>query len=373
MTFPGGAGGFNPGNYGLSANGSIPGMEARDQAAVTDQISSEAMEGSSWNGLGGMLIGMILSLIAGGIGAVLNGFGSVLDAIFGTVNDNYVAAMPTINDHTNSITALEAAFDALILQGNATVYTSNNTYTPSDGIVSVEVIIIGAGAGGAAGRWDLVGANRYAGGGGGGGGEVHTVIPAAMFPQTGGHYDPIAITIGAGGSGGVTDAAAGGGGGNTSFGSYLTAGGGQGGWANNIGNSGGGLGGAGMIPGGKGADTPTTGVRGGDSLSAYSLNGGGGGGGPGLYEGADVNTAPQSGGIGGISPGGLPGQPGQAPSSVVATGGGGGGGALTVTSSGGAGAIPAGGGGGGSGSLAGPRGNGGNGARGVLFVIERMN
>lgn len=377
MTFPGYSGGAQPGGWGLSANGSIPGMGSLTQGAVTDRIAGEAMQGSSWPGLGGMLVGMILSLIAGAIGAVLGGFATIVDAIFGTVNDDFVSQLPTINDHSQSITELQAAFNQLILQGNAIVFTSNNTYTPSDGIVSIDVIMLGAGAGGAAGRWDIIAGNRRVGSGGGGGGEVHTTIPASLLPMTGGHFDPISIVIGAGGAGGTGDAQAGTGGGNTSFGSYLTAGGGVGGLSVYTAgaNVGGGGGGAGMIVGGAGGGAGGSGAgenspfAGGNSISGFSLNGGGGGGGGGMGFAGGV---PAAGGIGGISPGGTPGNPGSPPSDVVATGGGGGGGSSSGGSSGAGGAIPAGGGGGGGGDIS-ARGNGGNGARGQLFVIERMS
>lgn len=302
-------------------------------------------------------------------GGVINSFTGAQDIAHLTYND-------VIDDHSASITALQAAFNQLILQGLAIVFTSNNTYTPSDGIVSIEVIIIGAGAGGAAGRWDLITGNQRVGGGGGGGGEVHTVIPASLLPKTGDHFDPISITIGAGGPGGSSDAASGNGGGNTLFGSYLTAGGGQGGVSNG-GGTGGGNGGSGMIPGGDGGnagsvnpDLSVNPTDGGVSTSAYSLNGGGGGGGGGRGVNSTVSA---HGGQGGISPGGTPGTDGTAPSSVVATGGGGGGGSASTSGNGGNGAFPAGGGGGGGGGSASPRGNGGNGGNGILFVIERMS
>ncbi|WP_280317311.1 glycine-rich domain-containing protein [Nocardia wallacei] len=369
MTFPPGAG-YNAGEGQAGADGTIPGLSGRTQASITDMLKTRIESNTHWPDLPGMLINIILALVGGAIAAILGGFANVIDAIFGTVNDDYVRDLPTITDHSNSITELQEVINQLILQGNALVFTSNNTYTPSPGIVSIDLIEIGAGAGGAAGRWDVLGANRRAGGGGGGGGEVHTPIQASLLPTDGsGNFLPIPITIGAGGAGGASDAAPGGGGGNTSFGPYIPAGGGNGGIATNTLGAGGGLGGAGMIIGGKGADVGVQ-NNGGNSISQFTLNGGGGGGGAGLLETA--SGVPSFGGNGGISPGGAPGQPGQPPSDVVATGGGGGGGSLTVTSSGGAGAFPGGGGGGGGGSIGGPRGLGGNGGNGILFIVERM-
>lgn len=373
MTFPPSAG-WNTGEGNASADGSIPGMAGRTQANVTAAKKAQIEANSVWPSLPGMLINTILSLVGGAIAAILGGFASVIDAIFGTVNDDYVRDLPTITDHSNSITEIRAVIESLILQGNALKFTSNNTYTPSPDITSIDVIIIGAGAGGASGRWDVLGSARRAGGGGGGGGEVHAPVPASLLPTDGsGNYLPIAITVGAGGTGGTADGQAGVGGGNTSFGPYLTAGGGNGGIPTNVEGAGGGLGGAGMITGGKGAGIGI-GQNGGNSTSPYDLHGGGGGGGAGLLgnSGYPAGGIPSFGGQGGISAGGSPGQPGQPPSSVVATGGGGGGGSLTDSSSGGAGAYPAGGGGGGGGSLGGPRGNGGNGGNAVLYVIERV-
>ncbi|BDB62344.1 hypothetical protein RDE2_41380 [Rhodococcus sp. RDE2] len=325
------------------------------------------------------LLGWILGLIGGAITAILGGFASVIDAIFGTVNDDYVRDLPVINDHSRSIEELREAYDQLVLQGLAIVFESNNTYYPSEDVISLDVIILGAGGGGGAGRWDVLGGSRSGGGGGGGGGEVHTSINAALLERNpDGTFAGVAITIGAPGSAGVGSEVSGSGGGDTSFGTYLTAGGGNGGQGGRNGYGGlGGIGGSGMIPGGKGGNgAPLEGLalpaqKGGDSTSAYSLNGGGGGGG-----GGGVNTvanSPGVGGIGGISPGGYGGaatRNGTPPSAVVATGGGGGGGAISTDLNGGAGAYPSGGGGGGYGSTT-LMTNGGAGGAGRLYVIER--
>ncbi|MEU2013122.1 hypothetical protein [Nocardia sp. NPDC019302] len=375
MTTPN-PGSLNPGQWGVTGTGgSIPAKANQTQGNVTQTLQNQ-FSSDNFAGLGGGLIAMILSFIGAAIASILGGFLSVIDAIFGTVNDEYVRQIPTIMDHSNSIDTLVEQFNQLILQGNAIVFLSNNTYTPSPGIVSVDVIIIAAGAGGGSGRGDIVASNRTGGGGGGGGGEVHASIPASLLPTDGsGNFTGIPIVIGAGGPGGTSSGTPGTGGGNTSFGTggyLITAGGGNGGAS--IGaqtGSPGGAGGVGMIPGGnggQGAGTQTTmSTFGGSSTSQYDLYGGGGGGG-----GGATNVNPGSnGGAGGLAPGGTLGQPGSAPSSLIATGGGGGGGSLSDTSAGGAGAFPAGGGGGGGGSL-GSAGNGGNGGNGIIYVIERM-
>ncbi|MFF0546960.1 hypothetical protein ACFYTF_29400 [Nocardia thailandica] len=381
MTFPVGAGGTNPGNWGVSAGGGIPRMNQLSQGAVTDQIANEALQGSSWGGLGGMLINLVLSLVAGVVGAVLGGFASVLDAIFGTVDDAYIAGMPTINDHTQSITELEQAVEALILQGVAIKFTSNNTYVPSEGIVSVDVILIGAGGGGSSGSYDALIDGTRSGGGGGGGGETHVNVPASLLPTNiDGTYKGIQIIVGAGGAGATSDSGVGTGGGHTRFGpevgsiaqSWLLGGGGNGGAWGNSGPVA--PGGVGMIPGGagdRGLGPAGAGVGAGHSTSAYDLHGGGGGGGRG---GAQGRGGGSPGGGGGISPGGAPATPGAAgesPSTIVATGGGGGGGGASGSAGGGNGGFPAGGGGGSACDTGGAT-FGGNGANGVVYVIERM-
>ncbi|MBM4683853.1 hypothetical protein GS532_07930 [Rhodococcus hoagii] len=312
-------------------------------------------------------------------------FGSIVGTIFNTVDDPFISQLPIITDHTRQITDLREAFDQMLLQGNAQVFTSNYpNYIPSPNIVSLDVILIGAGGGGSSGRWDAVGDGRQGGAGGGGGGEVHTTIPASLLPKNpDGTFKAIPIYVGQGGQGANTGATPGGGGGNTAFGTYLTAGGGNGATASTgywvIAT--GGAGGVGMIPGGKGgngawysqADQRIPAESGGNSSSAYDLHGGGGGGGGG---GHGFQPAFAPGGAGGISPGGAsPGAAGSTPSAVVATGGGGGAGSNYNTGvRGGAGAAPGGGGGGGcSAPNSGGLGFGGNGGAGIVFVIERAS
>lgn len=381
MTTPN-PGGLTPGQWGVTGtDGSIPAKSGQTQDAVQTNLQNN-FSSDQFAGLGGALIAMILSFIAAAVASVLGGFLSVIDAIFGTVNNEYVEDLPIIQDHSHTLTTLVAQFNQLILQGNAIVFTSNNTYVPTDDVLWVEFIIIGAGAGGGAGRWDLIADQRGGGGGGGGGGEVHVKVPSALLPTSGGHFSGIQILVGAGGSGGTSSGNAGSGGGNTSVGPisgspWLIGGGGNGGAGGGTpGGRVGGPGGTGMIPGGTGgtgglglASNPST--AGGNSVSAYSLNGGGGGGGGGGSDNGNIGSA---GGAGGISAGGTvanPGGAGTAPSSIVATGGGGGAGALDGANNGGAGAYPAGGGGGGSGTLS-SNGNGANAGNGVVFVVEHF-
>ncbi|MEC3955802.1 hypothetical protein VMT65_22405 [Nocardia sp. CDC153] len=307
-----------------------------------------------------------------GVGAISSG---ITGPITGTASSNPSDVLP-------AMTSLQTRFQQILLQGNAIAFTNSQNYTPSKGVLSIDVILIGGGAGGAGGVWNIVAGSRSAGGGGGGGGEVHTTIPASLLPQDGnGNFQPIAITIGAGGAAGGAGGQWGFPGGATSFGPWLVAGGGQGGQTS-LGTCGpGGAGGAGMILGGAGGhggpagigDVYPTAANGGNSISSYSLNGGGGGGGGGAgFTGGNGGN----GGQGGVSPGGAAGSPfgqaGTSPASIIATGGGGGGGALTGYDGGGNGAFPAGGGGGG-GANATAAAPGGYGAAGIAYVIERTS
>lgn len=286
-----------------------------------------------------------------------------------------------INDHSQSITDIQAVINTLILQGDALKFVSNGTYTPNPNVVTVEVIAIGAGGGGSSGSQDALVAGTRSGGGGGGGGETHAPIPASLLPTNpDGSYKSLQVIVGAGGAGALADSDVGTGGGHTKFGpevgsvaqEFLLGGGGQGGaWGNGGPTA---QGGAGMILGGNGGravgdvshPTPP-----GSSTSPFDLHGGGGGGGAGYAQGKGGGNA---GGNGATAPGGAPGTPGQAgssPSPIVAVGGGGGGGGLSGSAGGGNGGYP-GGGGGGSACNAGGATYGGNGGNGVLFIIERM-
>lgn len=288
-----------------------------------------------------------------------------------------------INDHSQSIEEIRAAVGQGLLQGQSIKFESNNTYYPSEGITSFDVILIGAGGGGGGARWDIV-FNSLGGCGGSGGGEVHTTIPASLLPvESNGQYAGIPIIVGAGGAGAPYDGV-GTGGGNSSLSNYLTAGGGLGGTkgaAEAIAAEGG----IGMISGGKGGvnykdavggNDPRPATAGGNSISPYSLNGGGGGGGAGA--GTQGSWLGSNGGAGGISLGGayavgVDGAPGSSPSPVVATGGGGGAGGGQGCS-GGAGGYPGGGGGGAGGSSVSGQTSmrGGGGAHGIVFIIERF-
>gem|GEM_PF-2416867 len=182
--------------------------------------------------------------------------------------------------------------------------TGNSTFTPPEGVTSVQILVVGGGGGGGAGlyRGDVTGRPGGAGGGGG-----YRYI-ASQSVTSGTAYS---VTVGGGGAGatGNADTVAGVGGspgGNSAFDSIAAAGGGGGGGHYGVlqaswdvppdtGGSGGGAsngsasGGAGNTP----ATTPSQGNNGG---AGSTVNGGGGGGGIG---GAGVNATTAGGGAGG--------------------------------------------------------------------------
>lgn len=197
------------------------------------------------------------------------------------------------------------------------VFDSSGTWTKPSGAVSVTVHLIGGGGGGGSGRSGANSSLRGAGGGGGGGGYSSDTFAAGSLSST------ETVTIGAGGTAGATQFTAnsdgnnGGDGGNTTFGSHLTANGGQGGRAGTNNGSTGGVastGGTGNIAnggnggyGGTGGDViaavnrPTTSAFGGDApATTNSMAGGGGGGGCGINSSNVIDTF---GGLGGNSGG----------------------------------------------------------------------
>lgn len=129
------------------------------------------------------------------------------------------------------------------------VFTANGTWTKPTNATFVEVIVIGAGGGGASGIRTNSGNNATGGGGGGGGAVSRAVFSASSLPST------VAVTVGVGGTGGAarttdnTNGISGGDGGESSFGTWLKAGGGGGG------EFGQGSGGAVSVAGGGGASS----------------------------------------------------------------------------------------------------------------------
>lgn len=211
--------------------------------------------------------------------------------------------------------------DPLPSAGGQQIFTANGTFTVPAGVSRIFVTLLGGGGGGGGGGRDASGVCIP--GGGGGAGEYKYRIPVAVTPG-----QSIAVTVGAGGTGGTTILANqssplpnGTGGGVSSFGAYVTASGGGGGNGGFTGSgSVGGAGGAGW-PGGEGGE--------------YS---------------ASTTPALTRGGAGGSSPlgGGGPARHGYQTSHATGYGAGGGGGALYY--------------------LGGADANGGNGSAGICIV-----
>lgn len=173
-------------------------------------------------------------------------------------------------------------------------FTSSGTYTKPAGINKIKVYITGGGGSGSYG-----GTGTYSGGGGAAGGTAIEILDATSITT-------VAVTIGAGASANAN--AAGSTGGTSSFGSYCSATGGEGG------NKGGSIGGTQRAGFGSGGDlnlrggagwcgedsnNAIGGRNGGDSYwggsgngtydnaSQEGINGGGGGGGYGGYQGSN--------------------------------------------------------------------------------------
>lgn len=245
-------------------------------------------------------------------------------------------------------------------------FTGAGTFTPPEGIASVQYLVVAGGGGGGGNVAD----NAAGGGGGGAGGLLSgnlTVTPLQTYN----------ITVGAGGAGGVGSSGPGTSGGNSTF-STLTALGGGGGASvgNNSGVSGGSGGGGRLNSGGVGgAGTAGQGNNGGNGATdSFAAGGGGGAGAAGT-----TGLASAVGGAGGV------GSSNSITGTAVTYAGGGGGGGYNAAGgaggNGGGGSAPAsrgvggnatantgGGGGGATGSTTGNAFSGGAGGSGVVIV-----
>ncbi len=283
---------------------------------------------------------------------------------------------PTFTVTQSGVVTMSGAIITGSNVGNLQIFTANGIWTKPAGASLVVVVVIAGGGGGGGGQ----NAGSFGGGTGGGGGAViQKVFKASDLSAT------VAITIGAGGAAGAVGGDASGGA-TSSFGSYISAYGGNGGIRGQggtySGGGGGGWAGAGQLGqvgasslGGSTAITAgSNGLSGQGAGSAVTSDGksaewgggsGGGQGTPGPAGGSSLFGAP-GGGSGATTPG-----PGGAGGNIqsYSAGGGGAGGAGGVGGSGNGGAgtagtngdIGTGGGGGGSGGTSGTGGAGGAG------------
>lgn len=279
--------------------------------------------------------------------------------------------------------------------GDTQIFTISGTYNPAPLLFKCSVVVVGAGAGGQSGFAPLAIENN-GGSAGAAGGLSEQVFLASM---TG--LNPIAITVGLGGVGGISTLTAanqfsaavpGVAGGSSSFGSLLTAGGGapQNGVPGQTGTGGSGTTqqGAGTQLGACGAGSvfingsmPVNATVG---LPQTLAPGAGGGGGLVSQFGGGVHLSGAAGGSGqtsAIAPsaGGAMNNPGANADMVSGWCGGGGGGgdgvAVNGINGGNGGLYGAGGGGGGCGFSqvsSYKNGNGGNGANGVVVITESL-
>ncbi|MBU2165883.1 MAG: DUF2793 domain-containing protein, partial [Alphaproteobacteria bacterium] len=188
------------------------------------------------------------------------------------------------------------AFDKGATRRETTVFTGDGAYEPPSWARWIEAVCVGGGGGGGSGMAGASGTARFGGGGGGAGGLSEACWAAADLNET------LVVGVGAGGAAGAAGSGAGalGGAGGQSAVSLggtllLRAGGGAGGLGATASAGAGGAGGQGLRTGnaGGGGSITATAFVGGETACPDGPGGGGGGGGL-----STANTA-RSGGPGG--------------------------------------------------------------------------
>lgn len=322
--------------------------------------------------------------VVGGNGITVTGSGTKTDPY--TVTSNI--ALNLVVADTGSVdmtltgsgtvadpTTISAIATGTIPSVSVQTFTTIGIWTRPTGKSIARVLCIGAGGGGGSGANGATGTNKPGGGGGGGGGASINDFYITDLPAT------VPITIGTGGAGAVAQSgtvpgSAGANGTATTFGTYLSADGGQGGSVGGGGASGGnslgGNGGGGTFTGGTGGTAVPGPTPMAITPAVYGLAASGGGAGQGPNT-TNTSAAPTNGGqnntffLGGGNAGGGTGFSYTTPYHG-GTGGGGGGGYPSFPSAqnGGNGVRGGGGGGGGAGSTS--SGAGGTGGAGFVAV-----
>lgn len=293
------------------------------QIATPTQVASSTTIGSS----GATLV--IPSSVSSSTSNLIANVIPVTNSL-GKIADGFISTSTLGSSFGNATTSTSTTF---------TSTTTPGTWTKPQGAKMIQVILIGAGAGGQSGQGQ--GGSTAGGVPGYSGGYTNAFIPASLLPAT------VSVSVGGGGNGGSNTG--GGGapvngvtGGNTLFGTLLSATGGS--------DTAAGTGTTNGVMAGTGGSSNNSGITAGNNSA--------------------LNTF-LTGGIVGIST--IPGGNGLSATSTWPIPGGGGGGGFgnsTAPTSGGNGGLYGGGGGGGGGRSSGnDAGNGGKGADGIADVI----
>jgi hypothetical protein len=205
-------------------------------------------------------------------------------------------------------------------------FTTGGTFTPPEGLTSVDVLVVGGGGAGGATTTDA----NSRGSGGGGAGQYRYVTSHGVTPST-----PYGITVGAGGSAAGANMAARTG--NTSVFDTINATGGGAGGTDGISNNGSNGGSGGGSRQGGTVGTGAGGGTGNNGGGSNATSGGGGGGGPASVGGTASAVAGTRGATGGAGGWGSLNVITGAPLTYAGGGGGGGYGTAIISSGGAAG------------------------------------
>jgi hypothetical protein len=150
----------------------------------------------------------------------LNGVSYATETVAGTVEKLTDAEFAVGTDDTRYVTAKQVTSALGTGAASMQVFTASGTYTPTTGMRTVKVTVVGGGGGG-----QLYNFNTHAGACGGGGGCAIAYLTAALVGAS------LTVTVGAGGSKGAggNGPVAGAAGGTSSLGAHVVATGGNGG------------------------------------------------------------------------------------------------------------------------------------------------